>query len=227
MKGGILQKIVRPSGRLEKWLSGWLVLVLLPFLLPAQIQPGALEPADANEARLNRLQPPPRVMDIIGVRPGMVVAEIGAGRGRYVMPLADRVGAAGLVYAEDIDGQALKYLQQRCRRWNVGNVVAVLGDVTDPRLPAGQIDLIWIVSSYHHFSDPVSLMKRARAALKPDGRVAIGEWAATDQADTSGTTIEAITAQMKAAGFVRERIDDSFKANDFIIYIFKPVRLGP
>jgi len=64
-------------------------------------QQGVLAPENANEARLNRLQPPDKVMDAIGVSSGMVVAEIGAGRGRYVVQLAVRVGENGKVYAED------------------------------------------------------------------------------------------------------------------------------
>ena len=62
-----------------------------------------LTPENANEARLNRLQPPDQVMDAIGIKPGMVVAEIGAGQGRYVVQIAARVGETGKVYAEDID----------------------------------------------------------------------------------------------------------------------------
>ena len=64
---------------------------------------GALKPENFNEARLNKLQPPDKVMDAIGLQSGMTAAEIGAGRGRYVMHLAHRVGKSGKVYAEDID----------------------------------------------------------------------------------------------------------------------------
>ena len=61
----------------------------------SQKKQGVLDPENANEARLNKLQPPDKVMDAIGVRPGMAVAEIGAGRGRYVVHLAVRVGDKG------------------------------------------------------------------------------------------------------------------------------------
>ena len=107
---------------------------------------GALEPENENEARLNRLQPPDRVMDAVGVAPGQVVAEIGAGRGRYAVQLAARVGAEGRVYAEDIDADALKYLRARCDRWNIRNVETVLGEVNHPRLPPDSLDLIFIIS---------------------------------------------------------------------------------
>lgn len=189
--------------------------------ISAQEHAGVLTPENANEARLNGLQPPDRVLDIIGVKPGMVVAEIGAGRGRYAVQLAVRVGRAGRVYAEDIDADALEHLRRRCRRWGLANVETVLGEVTDPKLPAGQLDLIWIVSSYHHFDDPVALLRRARSALKPEGRLAIGEWISIHETDRQGTTSENIIQQMESAGYALERIETIFKANNFLIYLFR------
>jgi SAM-dependent methyltransferase len=172
----------------------------------AKEQTDVLTPENANEARLNRLQPPDRVMDVIGVRPGMTVAEIGAGRGRYTVQLAVRVGRSGKVYAEDIAADALAYMRQRCRRWGLENVEVVQGDANDPKLPAGQLDMIWIVSSYHHFDDPV--------------RLAIGEWISINEIGRHGTTSENIIKQMKTAGYAFERIDKFLKANNFLIYLF-------
>ena len=87
--------------------------------LKAQEKETVLTPETPNEAMLNRLQPPDQVMDVIGLKPGMVVAEIGAGKGRYVVQLALRVGETGKVYAEDIDSAALDHLAKRCNRWNL------------------------------------------------------------------------------------------------------------
>ena len=198
-------------------------LSLLVYFIPATVQgqPDVLKPENENEARLNRLQPPDAVMDIIGVKPNMVVAEIGAGRGRYVVQLAVRVGQNGKVFAEDIDDNALVYLKERCRRGGLKNVEAILGEVMDPRLPAGQVDLIWIVSSYHHFADPISLLRHARSALKPGGRLAIGEWSSADEIKQHGTSPHKIAEQMRAAGFTLERVDTSFQANDFLIHLFR------
>ena len=186
-----------------------------------QEQKGVLAPENANEARLNRLQPPDKVMDAIGVSPGMVVAEIGAGRGRYVVQFAVRVGEKGKVYAEDIDAAALQYLEKRCERWGLENVETILGDVTDPKLPEGKIDLIFVISAYHHFADPVALLKNARSALKPDGKVAIGEWFPTDEYPRSGTTPEKMEAQMNEAGYKLERLETFLEANRMYIYIFR------
>jgi ubiquinone/menaquinone biosynthesis C-methylase UbiE len=196
------------------------LLSALSVTTGAQVPRGALEPEDANEARLNRLQPPDAVMDAIGLKQGMTAAEIGAGRGRYVMHLANRVGAQGRVYAEDIDASALSHLRDRCRKWDIRNVEIVVGDVTDPKLPAWTLDLIFIISSYHHFQDPVALLRNARAALKPDGVVAIGEWAPAGGGGEY-VTPEQMISQMGAAGFRLERLDPLLKASGMNLFIFK------
>jgi SAM-dependent methyltransferase len=180
----------------------------------AQDTQTVLTPENANEARLNRLQPPDRVMDAIGIRPGMVGAEIGAGRGRYVVQLAVRVGESGKIYAEDIDAAALRYLQQRCERWGLAHVETVLGDVTDPSLPEGELDFIFIISAYHHFDDPIALLRNARASLRPDGMLAIAEW-------LGSTSPEEMEAEMSAAGYKLERTETFLEANDLYIYVFR------
>lgn len=188
--------------------------------IPQAVQ-DRLAPANANEARLNRLQPPARVMDIIGLKAGMAVAEIGAGEGRYIVHLADRVGPEGKVYAEDIDADSLRRCAERCRRGGFGNVTTIVGDVADPKLPAGALDLIFCISSYHHFDDPSALMAKARKSLKPDGRAAIAEWAPPPNGRGEGTTPEAMKEQMEKAGFRLERIDRSFEADRLLIYLFR------
>jgi SAM-dependent methyltransferase len=182
---------------------------------------GALAPEDANEALLNGLQPPDKVMDIIGLKPGMVAAEIGAGRGRFVMHFSVRVGESGKVFAEDIDAAALDHLKRRCDRWKLGNVETILGTVMDPKLPAGELDLIFVISSYHHFDDPTALMRNARPALRPGGVLAIAEWIPTSDR-RGGTPPETVKSQVRAAGFDLVRTDLSLEANRLAIYLFRP-----
>lgn len=189
-------------------------LTITVSLFIAQEKQGVLEPETPNEARLNRLQPPDKVMDAIGIVPGMTVAEIGAGKGRYVVQLAVRVGTEGKVYAEDIDGDALNHLENRCQRWELKNVETILGDVTDPKLPQGELDVIFVISSYHHFEDPVKLMNNARSGLKSDGKLAIGEW-------IRATSPEQMETQMNAAGYKLERIEKFLAKNNLYIYIFR------
>ncbi len=198
------------------------VCLAVTGMVCAQSGSDRLAPANANEARLNKIQPPARVMDIIGAAPGMAIAEIGAGWGRYVVHLADRVGPGGRIYAEDINADALRQCADRCKRGGFDNVTTIVGDLADPKLPAGELDLIFIISSYHHFGDPVALMSKAREALKPGGRVAIVEWIPPTTGRGEGTEPETMTAQMKAAGFGLERIDRALEKDDLLIYLFRP-----
>ncbi len=198
----------------------FILMLTSSIVVCVQKQQGVLDPENYNEARLNRLQPPQKVMDALGIAPGMTVAEIGAGQGRYVVQLAVRVGENGKVYAEDIDASALKYLEKRCQKWGLKNIKTILGDVTDPKLPEGELDLIFIISSYHHFDDPVALLRKAKSALKPGGKLAIGEWLPRDENKKEYSTPEQMEAQMKAAGYKLERIETFLKNNNMYIYVF-------
>jgi len=190
-----------------------------------QAEKNRLAPDNETEARVNERQPPGKVMDIIGLAAGMSVAEIGAGRGRYVVHLADRVGPDGQVYAEDIDADALRYLTERCRRGGFTNVETILGDVADPKLPPGALDVILIIGSYQHFADPVTLMRYARSSLKNTGRVAIVDRFA-EKDSPSAVSEETMKTQMKDAGFVFERIDKSLETTrGGNIYLFRPPSL--
>lgn len=176
---------VKKSG--QQWIF-FIIFYLVFFYVGAREQEGVLKPENANEARLNRLQPPDKVMDAIGVRPGMKVAEIGAGHGRYVVQLAVRVGEKGRVYAEDIDAGTLEHLKKRCQKWGLKNVQTILGEVADPKLPEGELDLIFIISSYHHFDNPITLLRKARPSLKPDGILVIAEWLPWDKSQEKYAT---------------------------------------
>jgi ubiquinone/menaquinone biosynthesis C-methylase UbiE len=202
---------------------GLMLAVIFCFVMfsSAQEVRTALTPENANEARLNGLQPPDRVMDAIGVKPGMTMAEIGAGRGRYVVQFAVRVGEGGRVFAEDIDAGSLRHLEQRCSRWGLKHVETILGEVTDPKLPEGQLDLIFIISSYHHFDDPVALLRNARPALKPDGILAIGEWLPHEGGGSEYSTPGQMEEQMKKAGYRLERIETFLQKNNMNLYIFR------
>ena len=104
--------------------------VLIPTVLTAflWIQPSVTTPqsssglAEPREQQANAIQPPEQVMDLIGIRPGLVIGEVGAGRGRVTVHLAARVGNAGKIYANDIDATAIEYLKERCRRQGISNV---------------------------------------------------------------------------------------------------------
>jgi tRNA A58 N-methylase Trm61 len=140
------------------------------FLMPSRALPQTVE---ASEKGTNAIQPPDKVMDAIGVKPGMVIGEVGAGRGRYTVHLAHRVGEAGRIYANDINEADLDHLRDRCRQDGIKNVEVVVGKVEDPLFPKDALDMVFMVLTYHHLSQPVALLKNILPCLKPGATVVI------------------------------------------------------
>jgi len=125
------------------------------------------------EEWIESFMPSERILDAIGAKPGMTVAEVGAGNGRFAVKIAERVGAAGRVYANDISKEALKFMRGRFRRENRANVTVVEGTEADSRLPAGEMDIIVLAATLHCVTDPLPLLKNIAPALKPDGILAV------------------------------------------------------
>jgi len=119
-------------------------------------------------------------LNAIGIQPGMTVAEVGAGTGYVVLRMAKRVGPGGKVYANDLQPEMLAKLRQNAAKAGFTNVQTVLGGETDPKLPAGVMDLIILVDVYHEFSQPQKMLQGIRAALKPDGRLVLLEYRKED-----------------------------------------------
>jgi SAM-dependent methyltransferase len=118
-------------------------------------------------------QLPDQIMDSLGIAEGSIVADIGAGGGWFTIRLARRVGANGIVYAEDIQPQMLESTMRRVRREGLGNVERVLGTAEDARLPAGRLDAVLIVDTYHELENPEALLRNIARSLKPQGRVGV------------------------------------------------------
>jgi ubiquinone/menaquinone biosynthesis C-methylase UbiE len=144
-------------------------------LLLAQLAPAAAsaQTVDPREKTANDLQPPAKVMDAVGIKPGMVIGEVGAGRGRYTIFLAKRVGDTGKIYANDINASALAYLRERCERDGITNVETVLGKVDDALLPKAALDMVFMVWVYHMMESPVPMLASLVPSLKPGATVVI------------------------------------------------------
>ncbi|MCX6262343.1 MAG: class I SAM-dependent methyltransferase [Bacteroidia bacterium] len=102
-----------------------------------------------------RWQPPEQIMDSIGVKPGMIIGEAGAGRGFFTFYLAKRVGEKGKVYANDILKSSLDEIQSRSKRENITNIITVLGETEDPLFPLKSLDMIIMVYVLHEMEKPV------------------------------------------------------------------------
>ncbi len=176
---------------------------------------------DAWEANQTSYQPPEIVLQAIDIKEGMVVGEIGAGRGRYSVILADAVGEKGLIYANDIAKEDLDYLDLRCERDGITNIKIIRGQELDPLLPENELDMIFIVNSYHHFSKPVELLHNAHSALKSTGTLVIIEGVPEryGRGSSHATPKEDLISQVKEAGYSFYRVAAELQRDD--IYIFR------
>jgi ubiquinone/menaquinone biosynthesis C-methylase UbiE len=121
-------------------------------------------------------QMPSRVMDEIGVKEGMIVADVGAGDGYFTFRLAERVGISGKVIASDIDDRSLQVIRDRCAENGTQNVSVILGDPDDPLLPQKSVDMILMVNVIHLIENPSEYLHNLAKCLKPDGDLVIVQW---------------------------------------------------
>jgi SAM-dependent methyltransferase len=141
-----------------------------------------------------------RVMDLLGVKPGLIVADIGAGSGYYTVRLARRVGPTGHVFAEDVVPDYLERLARRVHTEGLtGTVTLVRGDPHDPRLAPGSLDLALLVHMYHEVQQPYGLLWNLRPALKPGAKVAIID--ARKQTKVHGTPPDLLRCELAAVGY--------------------------
>lgn len=125
---------------------------------------------------------PAKLLAALDLKPGMVVADVGAGSGFHTFRMARQLGDAGKVLAVDVQPEMLKLIEVRAKREKVTTVVAVRGTEKDPNLPAGGVDLVLMVDVYHEFRWPYEMTEKLVAALKPGGRLVFVEFRAEDPA---------------------------------------------
>ena len=120
------------------------------------------------------------LVDELALQPGMVVADIGAGTGYIARRMAARVGAAGRVYAVDVQPEMVSLLDALARQPGLANVRPILGTVRDVLLPAASVDLAIMVDVYHELEFPHEVLTSVLRALKPGGRLVFVEYRAED-----------------------------------------------
>lgn len=121
-------------------------------------------------------QMPNRVMDEIGIKAGMTVADVGAGDGYFTFHLAERVGNSGKVLACDIDNRALQVIRDRCRKERLNNISVILGKEDDPLISDKQVDIILMVNVIHLIKDASDYLKKLKKSLKPEGKLVLIQW---------------------------------------------------
>jgi len=159
------------------------------------------------------------------VRPGMNVADIGAGTGLFTRLFAPAVEPGGTVYAIDISGTFIENILRTCREQGLTNVQGIVNTPTDIGLPAGSIDLAFISDTYHHFEFPQQTLASIHRALRSDGRVIIIDFRRDPRISSNwvmghvrGNKAQ-VTGEVQASGF--RLVDDKplMRTNYFLEFI--------
>ena len=165
---------------------------------------------------------PETALNEIGIKPGMVVGDIGTGVGYFAIRIASRVGPEGKVYAEDVQPEMLTMLRSRARRAGVANIIPILGTESDPRLPAKTFDLLLMVDVYHEFSQPQKMLRKLREALKDDGRLVLLEYRKEDPAipirPEHKMSVEEAKLEVEAEGYQLERVSEALPRQHILIF---------
>jgi SAM-dependent methyltransferase len=160
------------------------------------------------------------VMDRAGVKPGMTVADIGAGEGYYTIRLAARVGAKGRVLAQDIIPEVRDKLAQRVEREKLEAVTVKLGTPDNPGLPANSFDRVFLVHMYHEIASPYAFLWNLRPATKRGGRVIVVD--ANRPTNQHGTPPKLLKCEFAAVGYKMVDFQDMPAAGGYLA-AFEPV----
>jgi precorrin-6B methylase 2 len=158
----------------------------------------------------------------LGLRPGDVVADIGAGTGYFTLPMARQVAENGRVLAVDIQPEMLAIIERRMLAEDVFNIEMILATETDPRLPAGAVDVVLMVDAYHEFSHPREVMEQVVASLSGRGRVVLVEYRGEDPSvpikPLHKMTVAQASREMAAVGLELDQVRDELPRQHIMIF---------
>jgi predicted methyltransferase len=180
-----------------------------------------------DRAAREQEEAPEHALRLIGIQPGMVVADVGAGTGYMTIRLAGLVGSTGRVYANDVQPAMLRIVQDKARTEHLSNVQIVQGTETDTRLPAEAVDLALLVDVYHEFQHPQEMLRSIRRSLKAPGRLILVEYRKEDPsipiADTHRMSVADVRTEVETEGFVFDRLVPGLPRQHIVV--FRKVRL--
>jgi len=169
---------------------------------------------------------PTRAIAALQIRPGQVVADIGAGSGYYTMLLGAAVGPRGRVYATDIQPEMLALIQKKVEARKIANVEVVLGTPTESRLRDGAVDLALMVDVYHELAAPQVFLRSLKRAIKPDGRLVLIEFRKESPEvpirEEHKMSVREARMELEAEGYRFDRVIDVLPWQH--ILVFKPGR---
>jgi len=164
-----------------------------------------------------------RVMEILGITPGKAVADIGAGSGWFTVRAAKRVGAAGVVYAVEINPEAVRYINERAQKEQLQNVKTILSKPDDPLLPPHSIDAVLLLKTYHEVAQPVVLLHNLRAALRLGAKIGVID--RNGNGEDHGVGRDVVVQEAKESGYsLLEQYDfvKGDKMDYFLVFTANP-----
>jgi predicted methyltransferase len=180
---------------------------------------------DANwleRASRQREEAPEQALTLIGLRPGMIVADVGAGSGYMTTRIARIVGPTGKVYANDIQPAMLRIVQDKVRKEHLANVEVVLGTDVDTRLPDEAVNLALLVDVYHELQHPQEMLRSIRRALKPGGQLVLVEYRKEDPtipiAATHRMSVADVRTEIEAEGFTFDHVNEELPRQHIIVF---------
>jgi len=164
-------------------------------------------------------------------KPGTIVADIGAGDGRFTFAASDYVGAPGKIFATELDPQKLKELKAEVKKRNLHNVIVVESAEADTNLPDGCCDAIFLRRVYHHLTKPMEFDAKLVRSLKPDGRLAIIDFAPRPGLEPvegipsnrggHGIPQKIVIEELIAAGLRIEKVVDDWPDDSYCVLFVK------
>ena len=220
---------------MHRFAAGFILLALGIGLVAAQeksVKPGINDPfkdpdvsefkkkfeVESREIYSQRAE----IVRRVGLKPGMAVADVGAGTGLFTRLFAPEVGDTGKVYAVDIAPKFLDHIRKTCKEAGIKNVETVRCAADDVNLKDGSVDLVFVCDTYHHFEFPQKTMASIHRALRPGGQVVLIDFVREPGKSTdwvmnhvrAGQSV--VTKEITDAGFKQVGQEKLLKENYFV-----------
>jgi ubiquinone/menaquinone biosynthesis C-methylase UbiE len=162
------------------------------------------------------------LMNVLDVKPGMIIGEAGAGEGYHAVNFSKRVGTTGKIYANEISRGLLRKIEARCKNEGITNVITVLGGQTDARFPRNDLDMVFMRHVLHCMRRPIPWLNNVKRYMKPDATLVIidGDPDILGYGWKYENTREEVIEMAAEAGFELRRLETIFLPKDYI-YIFR------
>jgi ubiquinone/menaquinone biosynthesis C-methylase UbiE len=202
--------------------------LLLPLTACLALAPVLLRAASSGDES-------ERILSALGLRAGMSAADVGAGDGEFTVALARGVGAAGRVFATEVDPAEIDKIEAKVAAERLANVTVVRGDQQATGLPDACCDTILLRLVYHHFTDPAVMRRGLWRALRPGGRIAVIDvppqpgWRKLEgvpERGGHGVPVEELVAEMQGEGFEVDAMYDHWPAegDSYCVVFRRPAR---